>query len=309
MTDPNRWGIIFNSRSGSRHATKRWRQMRRYMEAKHVSYDFVQSEGFGSVSRLTRMLCDNGYRTIVLVGGDGSLYDALNAVLASEHLADGFALGIIPNGIGNDFAAFWDIDTDNWRGAIDNLIARRTRKVDVGFCKYADEQGVEQTRYFIDCVNIGLGARLVELTNGWMRLIGSKRLSLLPVFIAQIFERKSFNLRLQADALNLDGEVMSLCIGNATGYGQTPNAVPYNGRLDMSIITRPAWWQLFEGFWLLGKGQFLNYKNVHPHRVSQITVGDIERAAISLDGTVLKDHPQMPLTIGVLKEHIDFIVP
>lgn len=43
------------------------------MDSKGVSYDYVQSEGFGSVERLAGILANNGYRTIVIVGGDGAL--------------------------------------------------------------------------------------------------------------------------------------------------------------------------------------------------------------------------------------------
>ena len=43
-----------------------------------MDYDYVQSEGFGSVERLAKILANNGYRTIVIVGGDGALNDAIN---------------------------------------------------------------------------------------------------------------------------------------------------------------------------------------------------------------------------------------
>ena len=43
------------------------------MDSKGVDYDYVQSEGFGSVERLAGILANNGYTTIVVVGGDGAL--------------------------------------------------------------------------------------------------------------------------------------------------------------------------------------------------------------------------------------------
>ena len=55
--------------------------------------------------------------------------------------------------------------------------------------------------------------------------------------------------------------VKTMCIGNASGYGQTPNAVPYNGMLDVSIVHHPGMTQLFEGFYLfyvLKKNEFLS---------------------------------------------------
>ncbi len=303
----DRWGIIIGHHTFQ--SRKDWRKIQQHLEAKGVVFDMVQSESYSSVERLAEMLCRNGYKTIVLIGNDATLNEAVNGILSiRQPLPEDFAFGIIPYGIGNAFASFWDIDTDNYRKAIDNILVRRTRTIDVGRCQFNNSQGKPQCRYFLNCVNIGLGAKLVELTNRWHRLMGSKRLSLLPVFIAQIFERKSFNIRLKADTETVARNVMSICIGNATGYGQTPNAVPYNGLLDMSVTGRPTVWQLLRGFWLLGKGQFLNNKNVHPYRIQAVTLFESGRASISLDGSMLPEKYVLPLNIGIEKDRINFII-
>lgn len=319
-----RWGIIGGFRSWR--AQRKWAKVRAYIDSQGIAYDFVQSDGTGSVERLARMLTTNGYRTIVVIGSDGSLNDAINGILSAAkelndgrepRLPEGFALGVVPCGIGNDFAGFWNLTTEDYRNAVDSLILRRTRRIDVGVCsyEYLHEKSKEETdkprtmrRYFLNCVNVGLGARLVELTNRWQGLIGSKRLSLIPVFIAQIFERKSFKIAIKADTQLIESSVMSICIGNATGYGQTPNAVPYNAMLDLSVIFRPLWWQLFVGAWLLGRGKFLNYKNVSASRVHNIQIIDSGKAKISLDGRTLKRKPIGTTTISLLPEYLDFII-
>ena len=76
--EPNKWGVIYNPKAGTRKVQKRWKEIKAYMDSKGVSYDYVQSEGFGSVERLAGILANNGYRTIVIVGGDGALNDAIN---------------------------------------------------------------------------------------------------------------------------------------------------------------------------------------------------------------------------------------
>jgi predicted polyphosphate/ATP-dependent NAD kinase len=101
----------------------------------HIEYDFFESENFGSAERQARMFADNGYETIVVVGGDGVLQDALNGILSSER-AGNVSLGIIPNGIANDFASYWGMTAGDYKTAIDCIIARRVRKVDVGCCSY-----------------------------------------------------------------------------------------------------------------------------------------------------------------------------
>jgi len=306
--EKNRWGIIYGSHSGSAGSHKRWLAIRSYIERRSVQYDFVQSEGSGSVERLAKMLCDNNYHTIVVVGNDSALNEALNGICRSENLPDDFALGLIPNGIGNDFARFWGVTVDDYKKTVDRIINRRTRTIDVGVCVYTDKDNVPVTRYFLNCVNIGLGARLIDITDKATRLMGSKRLSVIPVAIANVFERKSFNVSIKADTEEIKGEVMSICVGNCTGYGQTPNSVPYNLMLDVSVVTRPQWWQLLEGFYLLGKGKFLNYKNVHPYRVKKVEICDAGKAKISLDGCILGDKNLTPMRLEILPEHLSYIV-
>ena len=71
--EPKKWGVIYNPKAGTRKVKKRWKEIKEYMDSKGVDYDYVQSEGFGSVERLAGILANNGYTTIVVVGGDGAL--------------------------------------------------------------------------------------------------------------------------------------------------------------------------------------------------------------------------------------------
>ena len=44
--EPNRWGIIYNPKAGSRKTQKRWNEIRSYMENRKVVFDYVQSGRF-----------------------------------------------------------------------------------------------------------------------------------------------------------------------------------------------------------------------------------------------------------------------
>ena len=47
--EPGKWGVIYNPKAGTRKVQKRWKEIKEYMDSKGVNYDYVQSEGFGSV--------------------------------------------------------------------------------------------------------------------------------------------------------------------------------------------------------------------------------------------------------------------
>lgn len=100
------------------------------------------------------------------------------------------------------------------------------------------------TRYFLNAINIGLGARIVKITDQCKRFWGVKFLSYFMAFISLIFERKLYRMHLKINGEHIRGRIMTVCIGSAWGYGQAPSAVPYNGWLDVSVIYRPELLQL-----------------------------------------------------------------
>lgn len=302
----NKWGVIYNPKAGTRKVQKRWKAIKDYMDSRGVEYDYVQSEGFGSVERLAGILANNGYRTIVVVGGDGALNDAINGIMSSKAPDKRqIALGIIPNGIGNDFAKYWEMSSD-YKEAVDCLINHRTRLVDVGTCQYFDGQQ-HLTRYFLNAINIGLGARIVKITDQCKRFWGVKYLSWFMALLSIIFERKLYRTHLKINGEHIRGRVMTVCIGSACGYGQCPSAVPYNGWLDVSVIYRPELLQLWSGLWMLIQGRILNHKVVMPYRTQHVKVLRAQNAAVDLDGRLLDRH--FPLEVGVMHEAIQLIIP
>ena len=306
--ESNRWGIIYNPKAGSRKTQKKWNEIRSYMESRGVLFDYLQSEGYGSVERLARMLANNGYRTIVIVGGDGAINDAINGIMTSSASdKDQIALGIIPNGIGNDFASYWGLEKDDYKEAVDWIIIRRLRKIDVGRVSY-NEGDLRKTRYFINAMYVGLGARFVWISNGTRRFWGMQWLSYLSSMFLLLFERMLYRIDMKINGEHIQDTIMTVCIGSARGYGLTPSAVPYNGWLDVSVVYRPELLQLIKGLWLLVNGRLLNLKVVKPYRTHKVKILRSQNAAISLDGRQLY-YDDSSLDVRILPEALTLIIP
>ena len=300
----HRWGIIYTPKVGTVRPMKRWSEIREYLVAKGVEYDFLESENFGSAERQARMFADNGYETIVVIGGDGALQDALNGVLSSER-AGNVALGIIPNGIANDFASYWGLQAGDYKTAIDCIIARRIRKVDVGCCSYNTEAG-EEKRFFLNAVNIGLSARIVDLANKKKTLFAKFVNRVVGIFY-MLFYRQKFSMRFKLNNQTVDQKFMMLCIGNSVGYGFTPSAVPYNGWLDVSAIRMPKFFGLLEGMLMLVHRRILNYELVTPFRTSEIQIESLGDAPLAIDARPFT--PTLPMVVTVKPECLNLIIP
>ena len=307
MSETNtRWAILFCPKG---HGSKYRERLQHVLQERHVAYDFVQSETADSVERLFTMLMHNGYRTIIVVGGDSALNDAVNCLMRVEkQVRDEIALGVIPHGAMNDFARYWDFKEGNIEQTVDWLMHHRVRRVDLGCLRYTNKKGEACHRYFLNCVNVGLIADVMNLRRQARSLLGSRTLSFIVSIFIMIFHRMEYKMHVAINSDTIRRKVMTMCVGSGPGYGQTPSAVPYNGMLDVSVIYHPGLMQLFEGFWLLLTGRFLNHRSVHPYRTREVVVHEAPHALVGVDGRLL-DTPAGAYRISVEQEVINFLIP
>jgi len=307
MSETNtRWGILYCPKA---HASKQREKIQRVLDERNVVYDFVQSESTDSVERLMNMLIHNGYKTIIIVGGDSALNDAVNCLMSVEkQMRDQIALGVIPNGVMNDFARYWDFKEGNLEQTIDWLVKHRIRKVDLGCIRYTNKKGEACHRYFLNCVNVGLIADVMNLRRQARSLLGSRTLSFVVSIFLMIFHRMDYKMHVRINSDTINRKVMNMCVGSGPGYGQTPSAVPYNGMLDVSVVYHPELLQLLAGFWLLLTGRFLNHRSVHPYRTREVVVEESKKALVGVDGRLL-GIPEGSYRINVEQEVINFLIP
>lgn len=307
--EPTRWAILYCPKAGISNKRKRWEKIQKVLDERKVEYDFVQSETANSVERLMRMLISNGYKTIIIVGGDSALNDAVNCLMAEEKaVRDSIALGVIPNGIMNDFARFWGFEEDRIEQTVEWLQKRRIRTIDLGCIRYQNAKGEHCHRYFLNCINIGMTADIMNLRRQTRRLFGSRTLSFISSLFVMLFHRMEYKMKLKINDDVIERKVMTMCVGSGPGYGQTPNAVPYNGMLDVSVVYHPEVVQLLEGLWLLVTGRFLNHRSVHPYRTREVLVDYAKRAMVGIDGRLMKT-PKGSYRIDIEQEVINFLIP
>jgi YegS/Rv2252/BmrU family lipid kinase len=301
----SKWGLIY-SPNPSRRCKRRWKKILQALKEAGQPFDFVQSEGEGSTLRLAAMMTQNGYKTIIIVGGDAALNEAVNGIMhAASPTSTHPTLGIIPNGYANDFAHYWDYHTDDIEDTIARLQRGNKRRIDVGVI--AEGASTDARYYFLNCLNIGVVANIIHLKrtnrNFWISRMLADALSALQL----IFKRKRFRLKFKVNFETHEKELTTICIGSAHGYGQTPSAVPYNGMLDITTVAQAPFTKTLNGLWLLFTNRFLSYNNVKFWRTRGLEILETNDAPIALDGRI---HPTdaTHISIGILPEEIEFLV-
>ncbi len=301
----SKWGIIYCPKSSARNK-RRWKKILHALHATGQPFDFVQSEGEGSAQRLAAMMTENGYATIIVVGGDAALCEAINGILHAESPhGTRPTLGIIPNGYANDFAHYWNYATDDVEGTLSRLLRGTKRRIDVGVVTEGDAPN--NHHYFLNCLNIGVVANIIHLKRATRNFWMSRMLSNIFSALQLIIKRQQFRVAFQVNFEVHERNITNLCIGSAHGYGQTPSAVPYNGMLDVTTIMQAPLTKTINGLWLLFMGRFLSYNNVKFWRSQRVEIHNTHHAPLSLDGRTL--HTQSTrLSVSILHEEIEFLV-
>ena len=187
--------VFLNPTAGRGRAAKRFPEIRETLASAGFDIQLHESRGQRDLERQVHDHVRNGSKRIIVVGGDGSIHEAVNGILSTGENA---SLGVIPAGTGNDFAKAAGITLD-WRAATillaDNLKGELpARRIDVGRCN---------ERYFANGAGIGFDARVTALARAYRWPIGDM-VYLLAIFRAFVDGIPTPPLRIESD----DGEVL-----------------------------------------------------------------------------------------------------
>jgi diacylglycerol kinase (ATP) len=112
MNRPHRSLVIVNPTSAR--ARRAWPKIKAALTANKLDFDAHETAHAGDATRRTRAALTEGYDTIAVVGGDGTLSEAASGFFEFAEGQDGFhppspvnpsaALAVLPAGTGDDFA-------------------------------------------------------------------------------------------------------------------------------------------------------------------------------------------------------------
>jgi len=146
--------LFLNPVAGRGRARGRLARIRQIFDDAGVRVEVHESTGVGDVEARVRAAVADGATGLVVAGGDGSICEAVNGILA----VGGAALGVIPTGTGNDFAKACGI-TLAWEDATRALAGRIAagrpfRRIDAGRMN---------GRYFANGAGVGFDAKVTQV--------------------------------------------------------------------------------------------------------------------------------------------------
>jgi diacylglycerol kinase (ATP) len=237
-----------------------WPRIRAMLQEGGLNFDVHETAFAGDATTATRRALTEGYTTIAVVGGDGTLSEAAagffefdeydkseNLILPSRTKTDA-ALAILPAGTGDDFArglAGKRASQEEWAGRLISHAraggSGSTRLMDVIACRASSARG---PRSFI-CLNvstIGLGAevaaRVAEQGRFVRRLPGEARF--LQAACAALLMWREKRTRVMVDeneTLECASNLIAVANNVYAGGGMmfAPEAQPDDGLIDLML--------------------------------------------------------------------------
>lgn len=156
--------LLVNPISGSKKGSKTFTQVKDKLEKQNIPYFCEISHYSGEMPQLAQSMANkikgNSEKILLVIGGDGSLNQALNGVKNSNY--PDTPIAYLPSGTGDDFAKAVNL-SDNFSKVIDKLINHpEITKID---CIYYHDLNRDEYHYFVNNLGIGFDAYVVAQSN------------------------------------------------------------------------------------------------------------------------------------------------
>jgi YegS/Rv2252/BmrU family lipid kinase len=286
--------VIVNPNAGTGRGRKDWEQIAFLLRHYNLPFDFRFSEGKGHTITIAREAIENGYRRIVTVGGDGTLNEALNGVyLNTACKPDQVSMGVIPVGTGNDWGRMFGVPAD-YAAAVRIIAENKTLLHDVGVITYT-ERDQEKTRFFINIAGFGFESAVVKRTNLQKEKGRGGKLIYLIALVTTLFSYRNARTYLTIDTQEISTDIFSINIGNGRfcggGMRQTPEALPDDGYLDVTVIKNMGKLEIIRNLKILYNGKILEHSKITGYRCREIRISSDKQIWAEADGETLGHTP------------------
>ncbi len=214
-----------------------------------ITADYFPTNGPGHATTLAKNAIKEGYKTVLVAGGDGTAGEAANGLVNSD-----IPLGIIPMGSVMNIARMLSIPNDLEK-AVELIKIGRIRKIDVGAVIKMGEDKLNTPYFFLESAGIGLEAHLHEYVMEMER--GDKK-AFFKIFKTWI-DYYSHSAKITIDNRVINTKSMLIAVSNGpytgTAIPLAPDAKLNDHRLTVSIF-KMSKWELLKFFSKI----FLGYK-------------------------------------------------
>jgi YegS/Rv2252/BmrU family lipid kinase len=225
---------IVNPAAGAGATRKRWPKIRDQLYVRAIESQFRFSTEPGEATILARNAVQDGFDTLIAVGGDGTVNEVANGLLTSA--LNPVRLAVIPTGTGKDFARAFGIRTVD--EAIDRIAFPGERKIDVGLARW-ERDGKRESRYFVAQCGAGFSTDVNRgVSPGWKRLGNTLPYAARAIYnlSGPVSKRATWSIDGEMSEGMLDGIFACNTPYFGGGMHGAPGALSDDGLLDVMVV-------------------------------------------------------------------------
>ena len=297
--------MIVNPVSGNGRAGQRWSGIEDRLRIEGAQFDVEFTREPGHATRLAQDAVAAGYRTIVAVGGDGTLNEVVNGLMVDGRAGPEVKLGIIPAGTGSDFGRGIGLPRDPLEAAL-RLLKAEPRWFDMGqaTCKLGEGTTV---RYFINVAGLGFDGAVADRVNRSGKALGGT-IPYLTNVVLTLFAYSNKRVHWTLDGQPRDEVLNSVIVANACYFGGGMKISP-NSKTDdglFHVITLGDWGraEFLATVPRVYNGTHLTHPKVREYVGREITVQADDRMFLQAEGDLFGEAPAtfkiLPRAIQVL---------
>ena len=282
-----RWVLIANPISGGGKRRPLVQQAAdRLRSAGHI-VDVRWTDKRGDAEQMAVAAVRAGIRHIVACGGDGTIHEVVNGIMAQNPAvrAD-VALGILPLGRANDFATALKIP-HTMPAMLGPLLTGHPRVIDLG--KVND-------RYFTTVSTLGFDSAVAQyVEDGRVPKFLKGTPAYLYATLVILMRYKSVWIKLNGDLKPFEGSIFLAASGNTPTYGGkmkiAPTAVMDDGQLDLCLVRAAHKLEVLQMLPRVFSGDHTKHPKVSMHRFSKMEISSRVPVTIWADGEPICQTP------------------
>ncbi|MCF7890279.1 diacylglycerol kinase family lipid kinase [Candidatus Bipolaricaulota bacterium] len=263
--------IVVNPVAGRGTSLKVLPKVKHCLDSEGVKYEIVRTRFPDHATELAGKLEASGAR-VVAMGGDGTVREVLNGIRSPDT-----PVGIIPAGMGNDFARSLGIPTDVSR-ATQHLVNTETKKVDLG---------VERGKFF-NVMGVGFPAHVVERVNRYKKGPVRGPLIYLIGLLRSLTDLGNYEFHLELDGNSRTQKANAVFVTNsrftAGGLKLVPQAKLDDGLLDVAIISGAGRMELLLALRQAYRGNHIDHPKIEFLRAKKVRIESKARLIKMFDG-------------------------
>ena len=283
-------GIIINPKSGKNYFRAQRIYLWKLLRMRHQPFAYRVTKFAGHAIELARELVEKGYDEILILGGDGTLSEAINGIMRSNLTAEQKAkiqVGLMPRGTGNDWGRYWNL-TKNHKESLRRFFEGEGHPIDIGCVTYW-RNNIEHHRYFINSVGFGVDPLCCQKAERLKYYIGSHHVNYLFGLIGAIVQHKAQHMILTVDGKEAVNDLLfTMNVGNGPfsggGIKQNPEADPQDGVFHTMFIKKPTFKQILAALPKLYNGRLTELPFVYPICGAEIEINYRKHILIEADG-------------------------